>query len=392
MNNAKSRLSTYLEEQLARRRRMEDPSYRKSINDDMTGAADASSRNNLAALLMDSAAMAGSIGGKRSDASGVSRFAEAQNQGMKDFSRAMESERGDRENRYQMDAKVQEYLANKQQDQEDRSSTEQYRRDTLASNDKFRRDNMAQSEKIRRDEMAQRERLARSRPSGGGVTPYQSFQMEQAQQNKATAADERLDKKVGKLGDDLGNSQDVFASIGAVEDQIGFNLEDKDKNKGVDLPGISVPGLGRISAFNSDARLLQARIGKIFNTVLKDRSGATVTDSELERLRQEFAAGKFNTEEELLGALSEYKAAAAGAMQNIEAKYSPEAVAKYREQGGKTLQDLSQRKAKQKAPADGTAIAAPTGKTVVKEFVSPSTGKRKRVYSDGTEEILDASK
>lgn len=152
---------------------------------------------------------------------------------------------------------------------------------------------------------------------------------------QAIAHGNKVEADVQKLGDKLEPLQNAGASIDDLETELGFKLEDYDPAKH-DLPGVSVPGIGRVSAYSGDARQLQSKVGTIFNTVLKDRSGATVTNTELDRLRSEFGAGKFNTEPELIKALQDYKAAAARAMNNTTARFTKEAVGTYQARGGRT--------------------------------------------------------
>lgn len=161
-----------------------------------------------------------------------------------------------------------------------------------------------------------------------------------------TKLTDNMDKQVQKLSDDLEPLQDVANSILRVEEVLGSKLEDFDtsnglklKGKDVDLPGASLPGIGRVNWHSSDARILQGAADAVFNKELKTRSGASVTSNELERLRNEFNAGKFNTEEELIRGLRDYKKALANALQNREAGFRPEIRTEYQNRGA---QDLSE--------------------------------------------------
>lgn len=185
----------------------------------------------------------------------------------------------------------------------------------------------------------------------GGLT----FNQQLAKERLTDQRTARKDKAVEGLAHRLGNSQEIASSIAAVEKQLGFSLDDWDAKSGkaakkgvngavlqeVDLPGASVPLLGRVTAFSGDARQLESRVAKVFNTELRDRSGAAVTTPELERLKSEFAAGKFNTESEMIGALQEYKAAARSAMKNIELGAPPEALEEYRSRGGLVSESMN---------------------------------------------------
>lgn len=56
-----------------------------------------------------------------------------------------------------------------------------------------------------------------------------------------------------------------------------------------------------------EAALARQDIAKLFNITLKDRSGAAVTNQEMERLKQEFGKGLFRTPEQLIAAIGKAK-------------------------------------------------------------------------------------
>lgn len=175
------------------------------------------------------------------------------------------------------------------------------------------------------------------------VKQNNQFQKELAMQQKQEQA---IETQVGKLSKDLESPQALTQSMNNVESKLGFKLNDFDpttglvNGKAVDLPGVSAFGLGRINFYNSDARELHGAIGSVFNQTLKDRSGAAVTNQELERLKTEFNSGRFNDEKEMLGALQEYRRQLAIEMQNRQAGYNPQAVDTYRSRGGLTSYDV----------------------------------------------------
>jgi hypothetical protein len=158
--------------------------------------------------------------------------------------------------------------------------------------------------------------------------------------------DERNNRQVEKLQTKLSPLQDIQNSIGTAESQMGFTLDEYDpetntaNGKEVDLPGVSVPLLGRLTAHSNKARDLNTAMSRVFNVELKDRSGAAVTSPELARLKQEFGEGKFNTEAEMLRAMKDYQRAATMAMKNTEAGYTPTAVETYNDRGGMTSRNL----------------------------------------------------
>jgi hypothetical protein len=146
-----------------------------------------------------------------------------------------------------------------------------------------------------------------------------------------------------KLSKDLSGTQEMVGAVDEVEKILGGKLEDfdtknglKKNGKNIDLPGVSIPLVGRTSFYDGDARDLNAAASRVFNATLKDRSGGAVTDNEMERLKREFNEGKYNTEAEMIGAMQRYKRQLDVVMKNREAGYKPDVVKKYQDQGGRT--------------------------------------------------------
>lgn len=169
--------------------------------------------------------------------------------------------------------------------------------------------------------------------------------------------EKRVDAGVEKLGDKIQPLQEMGRALAEIEDTLGFPLDSYDEKSGtvpgrgeVDVPGVSLPLVGRVSAYDGDARMLNAKVSKVFNTTLRDRSGAAVTTPEMERLKNEFASGKFNSEREMIGALKAYRAEVAKALGDTKARFRPEAVETYRDRGGTV--DM---------PTGGKKPAAPPG-------------------------------
>ena len=177
------------------------------------------------------------------------------------------------------------------------------------------------------------------------------FQQDQAQQNRKQRMNENLDKKVTKLSDSLGNSQELVNALGEVDKALGFKIDDYDDatnkltttGKKVNLPGFNFPGYGRVSFYSDKAQNLDTAISRIFNIELKDRSGAAVTNPEMQRMREEFAAGKFNTEAQKLAAIKAYKGLLYQQMKNIEAGYNPSVVQEYKGRSGLTSDAIKPR-------------------------------------------------
>lgn len=178
------------------------------------------------------------------------------------------------------------------------------------------------------------------RASGKGeLTPYQEMMQE-------TKKNEAIDKKTQKLQADLQSSQNVATTIDSIEQELGFNLDDIDstgkiKGKSIDIPGVSIPGIGRTTFYSTGARDLDSTMSKLFNVELKNRSGVAVTPPELQNLKKEFNEGKFNTEEEKLKAMKRFKEGLKKAFANIEAGYPKEVVSEYQDRGGFTSNRFS---------------------------------------------------
>lgn len=167
---------------------------------------------------------------------------------------------------------------------------------------------------------------------------------------KAMRDKDRIDKQVEKLSKDIESGQGALGAIDKIEEALGSKLEDFEVGprglmkggKEIDLPGVNVPGLGRIAVYSEKARDLRDRASSVFNAVLKDRSGAAVTTPELQRLKTEFSEGKFNTEKELIKALKLYKAETHKALLNRQAGYDPKAVDEYEQRGGRVFRAKKQ--------------------------------------------------
>jgi hypothetical protein len=193
------------------------------------------------------------------------------------------------------------------------------------------------------------------------------------------------EKGIQGLSKAVEGTQGAMNAIDAIESELGGPLETFTNQKGtlmkngqaVDLPGVSIPMIGRVSAYSDEARTLASKAATVFNSVLKDRSGAAVTNSELERLKGEFGQGKYNTEAELVDALKNYKLGLAKELKNREAAYKPEVVKQYAERGGRTSMSLPKDEA-QKVP--------------VRKLQNKALNKTKIIYSDGTEEVIDGLK
>lgn len=175
--------------------------------------------------------------------------------------------------------------------------------------------------------------------------------LEQKKSKEQEQKEKDVEKNLQSLSKSLGGTQDALAAIDNIEMVLGAPLEAFNKTKEgglkkygepVDLPGVSLPLLGRTTFYNSEARDLASKAATVFNAVLKDRSGAAVTNSEMERLKMEFGQGKYNTEGELVDALKTYKMNLAKEMKNREAAFKPSVLEEYSSRGGRTSAAMPQ--------------------------------------------------
>lgn len=149
------------------------------------------------------------------------------------------------------------------------------------------------------------------------------------QDTMARLQERDIEKDVQKLSERMDGKAQFDTSLKILEDNLGFKVDDFDFNTGrargkkVDLPGTSVPGIGRIAFYDEKARRIDDTMANIFNTILKDRSGAAVTNQELDRLRNEFSSGRFQTEAEKLQAIKDFKRATNDAWNRAESAFRP---------------------------------------------------------------------
>ena len=189
----------------------------------------------------------------------------------------------------------------------------------------------------------------------------------------------KLENQLQKYEQKAIDAVPLMENMATVEQILGAPLEQYDpktesiNGKKVDLPGKSVPGIGRIFAPGSQGETLNAAMANIFNTTLKERSGAAVTDQELGRLKNEFAQGKFNTEGKMIEALQRYKRILQKRMTQHEGAYKPEVRNLYRAQGGMTSEDFF--------PAPGAGLPPPGPQT--KEW----NGKKYELQGDTWVEV-----
>ena len=143
------------------------------------------------------------------------------------------------------------------------------------------------------------------------------------------------------------------------------------KGKGGDLPGVGFFG-GRNPFTSTEGRLLRSKLAAFQNVVLKERSGAAVTESELNRIVNELAGGEATKDEKaLLSALNaSRRALEQEKLEVINSFRDQKALNKYLESEGISLYDsptFIQGIAKQEGaymPIEGRNILEVDGKKI----------------------------
>lgn len=184
-----------------------------------------------------------------------------------------------------------------------------------------------------------------------GLTPYQQIQvdlanqrLDEAKEAKKTKQDENIDKKVTKYSETL-EKTNVPKAVSQLE-----SVYSKLPPKG-DVPGYGlVEGRFPDLAAGEKGRDLRQTVMALFNIELKDRSGAAVTDTELQRLKDEFGSGAWKTEDQLRKGIALYQARLKEVIRNIEAGVDPEASSEYIKRGGRDLKSWEGRKEPGSAP------------------------------------------
>ena len=312
-----------LERKYGNEQKMMSPEMRNADRDSRNVLLDNNRDLSFQRLLNNAASAAGTIGGKSAPTEGFDRFTgDLQKQNEAAYSGMMQDRKSmsDAEDRR---IKLMEYLA-----------------------DRYGKDE-ALGAKIAQSNAAAQYRQGRD----AKTDEYRNKMLDATKERTTAAADARQgaadDKAAGDLSKEIKGTQEIGNAIKNVENILGEPLDNyrikegviyNSKNQPVDLPGVStqIPMVGRITAPWGDARRLEGAISRVFNTELADRSGASVTNQEMERLKREFASGQYNTEAEMIEAMQAYKRALFRELKNREAGFNPRVKKLYESRGGET--------------------------------------------------------
>ena len=140
----------------------------------------------------------------------------------------------------------------------------------------------------------------------------------------------RIDKEVKSLGEDY---------IKAEIPNLISTFEEVGKFVNMD----NIPGFGPIDQFTFTSKAKDARsaFSRLFNITLKNRSGATVTPAELERLKEEFNTGKFKTDTDLRNAYNRALKILKDHVGSVLASYPKEVQEKFFKQGAKGFSQIN---------------------------------------------------
>lgn len=151
-------------------------------------------------------------------------------------------------------------------------------------------------------------------------------------------ADDGLKKQTQQLGVALekANLPEADAVLGGVEDALKKNPKLAEYISG---PKSMIPDM----ALSTDIAAGKQAFNKLFNITLKNRSGSAVTNQELERLKNEFAAGAFKTPQQLGKAVDQARNIISKHYASVTAGFGKDALDAYNENirglGGRVVLD-----------------------------------------------------
>lgn len=165
-------LYQYLLQQKAMRDRQNSPEYQASLNQDNADTANLRGQGSLAAALMQSAGQVGSTGGKVASAAPVADFAKNQATSRQQYMGGLEQETQDQDKRSGMDAKLYEYLADRQNKAKQNQATNDLKKQGLD----FKQQQLEQKSKydsdltdVRRDALQARSDAAVAKANTGST-------------------------------------------------------------------------------------------------------------------------------------------------------------------------------------------------------------------------------
>lgn len=169
--------------------------------------------------------------------------------------------------------------------------------------------------------------------------------------------------------------------------KIGYNLLTGPTLEGENLPGISVPGFGRINMFDrtGDSTALQATIKRLVGSYQKAISGLTVNAAEAKDIQERLEQNKYASEGEMIRGLKTLQEILRADKEAKLNQYGPEARALY-------LENQSKIPAKSSSSATGSwgdgQSPQPSPQAQIKEVERVTPNGRKAIYNADTKEFI----
>ena len=172
--------------------------------------------------------------------------------------------------------------------------------------------------------------------------------------NRDLRIEKKLDRDVEAISKRLEKS-DIMAQKGSfkiIDDYLteqGGILGDKETYKNVSIPGMGVAG-GMRPDFATPVEAVEFRqnVQSLANRLLKQRSGAAVTDQEYRRFLKEVGSGNFSNEANLMTGLAKMKQDLNDLEENIVKSADPKAQVEYKRRMGIASEPKSEIKRKTK--------------------------------------------
>jgi hypothetical protein len=162
---------------------------------------------------------------------------------------------------------------------------------------------------------------------GSDIDPYKMMQMQYFQDKMAESKarredtrsrhdermqekrDKKLDKEVQDLSDKL-DKRNILTKVNTMSQiddylqNVGFDLEDSSIEDAPDIPGMGFLGGFRPDMLTGSEHIqFRQKVQALANDLLKDLSGAAVSDQEYRRFLRSVGSGNFSTEKDLVSGL-----------------------------------------------------------------------------------------
>lgn len=338
-NPNRQKLMDYLRSRMTRDNA---PENRPGYAEEQLGAAGAEdsgyNRNNMAGLLVNSAAMAGTSFGKKADTSGMDAFVKNQNQASKQFYDRIAAARPKPTGYKPDNAALTGILGLEQMGAKEKESGQERA--------------FKHAEGLLRDKAALERTKNLATKNAAGLTPYQQITIDRAKSKDKAIAGKDQGNREEKYGKASKSIKDTLGAIGEVERLLGSKLEEinfkggkaygKD-GKELDPGGFNMPSLfgigggrGRIPPIpfagekqheeSAIASAFNAAIGAVYAAKIHELAGSAQTKQEMKKIEEMFESGGFHSDAETLAALLRYQKRTKELLTEVQGGYSPETV------------------------------------------------------------------